>query len=136
MEQQTTAHAAQGELRAAISGAIVQVMHDYTGRGPTKARTTINNDLVVVQMADTFLKAERSLIASGKGDMVLEMRRCFQQTMREEFTKTVEQLTGRKVVAFMSDSHVEPDMAVEIFVLEPEPTRVAAELDGDGSAPR
>jgi len=104
---------------AAISTAIVQCTREYTGRGPTKARTTISDDLVAVVLQDTLTKGERSLADSGKSDMVIDIRRCFQTTMREAMTKRVEALTGRKVIAFMSDNHIEPDMGVEIFVLEP-----------------
>jgi uncharacterized protein YbcI len=111
----------EGELSAAISNAVVQCTRDYTGRGPTKARTTIGNDIIVTRMEDTLTKGERSLADSGKGDMVTDIRRCFQITMREDLVSRVEELTGRKVIAFMSDNHVEPDMAAEIFVLEPQP---------------
>jgi len=65
---------------AAISTAIVQCTREYTGRGPTKARTTISDDLVAVVLQHTLTKGERSLADSGKGDMVIEIRRCFQTT--------------------------------------------------------
>jgi uncharacterized protein YbcI len=106
-------------LGAQISRAVVQLWHEHTGRGPTKARTTITEDLVVVLMADTLLKAERNLAAAGKVEQVLSMRRAFQDTMSEELTAVVEGLTGRKVAAFMSHNHVDPDLAAELFVLEP-----------------
>ncbi|MGI8803829.1 MAG: Na-translocating system protein MpsC family protein [Solirubrobacteraceae bacterium] len=123
-EQLTT-----GMLAAQISRAIVQIWHEYTGRGPTKARTTITEDLIVVMMADTLLKAERNLAADGRSDQVLSMRRAFQDTMREDLVTTVEGLTGRTVLAFMSHNHVEPDLAAELFVLVPRKHAV----DGDGA---
>jgi uncharacterized protein YbcI len=95
-------------------------MHEYTGRGPTKARTSITDGLVTVLMGDSMLKAERRLAADGHSDVVLEMRRRFQHTMREELTAVVSQLTGRRVIAFMSANHLDPDLAAEIFVLEPD----------------
>lgn len=116
-----------GEVAAALSTAIVQCTREYTGRGPTKARTTITDDMVVTRIEDTLTKGERSLADSGKNDMVIDIRRCFQRTMRDAMVERVEALTGRKVIAFMSDSHIEPDMGVEIFILEP----LAA--NGDGS---
>ena len=119
----------EGQLLAAISNAVVQCTREYTGRGPTKARTTIGNDMVVTRMEDTLTKGERSLADKGKGDMVTDIRRCFQTTMREDLVSRVEELTGRKVIAFMSDNHIEPDMAVEIFILEP------SSSDGDRSRP-
>ena len=119
----------EGSLVAAISNAVVKCTREYTGRGPTKARTTIGNDMIVTRIEDTLTKGERSLAESGKGDMVTDIRRCFQMTMREALTAEIEKLTGRKVIAFMSDNHIEPDMGVEIFVLEP------SSSDGLGSRP-
>jgi uncharacterized protein YbcI len=109
-----------GPLHAALSNAVVRIVHDYTGRGPTTARTSIRDDVVVVVLQETLLKAEHSLIDAGKGDLVVEMRRSFQQTMREDFAAAVETLTERTVIAFMSDSQLEPDYSVEVFVLAPE----------------
>jgi uncharacterized protein YbcI len=108
----------EGKLALAISNSVVQCTRDYTGRGPTKARTTIGEDIIVTKMEDTLTRGERSLADSGKGDMVVDIRRCFQMTMREDLVSRIEGLTGRKVLAFMSDNHVEPDVGVEIFVLE------------------
>ena len=73
-------------------------------------------------LQESLLKAEHSLIRDGKADQVVDMRRSFQQTMREELSAAVEMLTERKVIAFMSDSHLEPDYSVELFVLAPEET--------------
>jgi len=109
-----------GPLLTAISNAVVQIVREYTGRGPTRARASIRDNVVVVMMQETLLKAEHSLINDSKGALVVEMRRSFQQTMREELSAAVERLTERKVIAFMSDSHLEPDYSAEIFVLAPE----------------
>ncbi len=106
-------------LLAAISNATVRIMADYTGRGPTKARTSIRDDVVLVLMQDTLTKAERTLLAAGQTDFVMETRHRFQRTMSEELIGAIEMLTERKVLAFMSANHPQPDMAAEIFVLEP-----------------
>jgi len=119
----------EGQLSAAISAAVVGCTREYTGRGPTKARTTIGRDVIVTTLQDTLTKGERSLANRGKGDMVTDIRRCFQTTMRDDLVGRVEELAGRKVIAFMSDNHIDPDMAVEIFVLDP------SNSDGDGSGP-
>jgi uncharacterized protein YbcI len=108
-----------GALFSALANAVVHVTREYTGRGPTKARASIQNDMLVVMMQDALTKGEQSLVENGKTSMVLDMRRCYQITMRGALIEQVEALTGRKVLAFMSDNHVEPDMAVEIFVFEP-----------------
>src|SRR4051812_47256619 len=115
-----------GPLYAAISHAVVRIVHEYTGRGPTTARTSLRDGVVVVVLQGSLLKAEHSLIADGKGQLVVEMRRSFQQTMREDLSAAVELLTERKVIAFMSDSQLEPDYSVEVFVLAPEQTQPAA----------
>src|SRR3954453_14924762 len=94
-----------GALLAALSNAVVRIVREYTGRGPSLARASIRDDVVLVLMQETLLKAEHSLISDNKGSLVIEMRRSFQQTMREELSAAVELLTGRRVIAFMSDSH-------------------------------
>ena len=109
-----------GALLTALSNAVVQIVREYTGRGPTQARASIRDNVVIVLMQETLLKAEHSLIDDSKAALVIEMRRSFQQTMREDLSAAVERLTERKVIAFMSDSHLEPDYSAEIFVLAPE----------------
>ncbi len=108
-----------GSLTAAISNAIVRITAEYTGRGPIKARTSIRDDVILVLMQETLTKAERNLLASGEGDFVLETRTRFQKTMRDDYVIAVEALADRKVLAFMSANHLEPDMGAEVFVLEP-----------------
>ena len=120
MASTTPARSPGGSLSAAISNAIVRITADYTGRGPTKARTSIRDDVILVLMQETLTKAERSLLAADQGDFVLETRRRFQATMGPDYVIAIEVLTGRKVIAFMSANHLEPDMGAEMFVLEPE----------------
>lgn len=107
-----------GELAAAISNLVVSLVSDYTGRGPTKARTYMHEDLITVVLQDSLTKGERSLVRDGKEELVLGVRLAFQQTMREDLTAGVEQLTGRKVLAFLSANNADPDVAVETFVLD------------------
>ena len=107
-----------GQLSAAISNKVVQLLSEYTGRGPTRARTFINDGLVVCVLQETLTKGERTLAERGQSEAVLEMRRTFQRTMRGEACAAIAELTGRRVTAFMSDNHIEPDVAVEVFLLE------------------
>jgi uncharacterized protein YbcI len=102
-----------------ISTAVVRLLHDYTGRGPTKAKTILTEDLVTVVLADTLTKGERTLVETGDSGRVLELRQTFQQAMREDLVAVVEHQLDRKVIAFMSQNHIDPDLAVETFVLEP-----------------
>ena len=113
-EQQQVQH---GTLSAEISNGIVGIVREYTGRGPTKARTTITDELVVVVMGESLMRAERSLIDAGDPHTVINTRRKFQTAMREDFIDLVEESLGRRVSAFLSDHHIDPDIAVEVFVL-------------------
>jgi uncharacterized protein YbcI len=122
------ATAARGEMAATISREAVRILREYTGRGPTKARTVINTDLVAIIFKDTLTKGEAKLAEMGKGEYVLEVRRQYQRAMKDDLVSLVEITTGRKVIAFLSDNHLDPDVAVESFVLEP------AENRGDGAA--
>jgi uncharacterized protein YbcI len=115
-----------GPRAAAISNAMVQLLHEYTSRGPTRARTTIGDDLVVCVLADTLTKSERKLVDAGEQHIVLEERSAFQRMIREEAIGAVESATGRTVRAFMSNNHIDPDVAVETFVLLPLPSEAAA----------
>ena len=122
-----------GSLSAAISNAVVGLLHDYTGRGPTHARTTIGPDTIVVTLRDSLTKAERTLASRGQALEVLAMRRAFQNTMKDDLIAAIERLTGRTVEAFLSDNLHEPDVAVEIFLM----SRVESDghQDGNGAGP-
>ena len=111
-------HPAGGSQAAAISNAVVRLMSEYTGRGPTMAHTHLDRDLITVVLRDTLTKGERSLVRDGLQDMVLSTRKAYQATMREDLVGAVEEITGRKVSAFLSDNHIDPDLAVETFVME------------------
>jgi uncharacterized protein YbcI len=110
-----------GAVALAISNATVRLLSEYTGRGPTKARTYINENLIAVVLQDNLTKGERSLVANGQVRLVLENRKAYQNTMREALIAAVEECSGREVVAFLSDNHLDPDYAVESFVLAPRP---------------
>jgi uncharacterized protein YbcI len=103
----------------AISNLIVRLLSEYTGRGPTKARTHFNDNLFTVVLQDLLTKGEHSLIRDGRSKLVLETRSAYQQTMRKDFTEGVETITGRRVIAFLSANHLDPDLAIESFMLAP-----------------
>lgn len=110
---------ADGQTAALINEFIVKTMTEYIGRGPGSARTAISKDVITVVLIEPFTKAERSLIRDGHAAQVLSMRKAFQHTMAPAFISGIESITGRKVAAFMSDNHVDPDLSTEVFVLEP-----------------
>lgn len=124
-------HSAVGEVARAISNEAVRLIADYTGRGPTKARTTINGDWVFIALEDTLTKGERHLAHNGHADAVRTIRRNYQDVMRLELEATVTRHLGRRVIAFLSDNHLDPDVALEGFLLE----RVGVDGTANGSGP-
>jgi uncharacterized protein YbcI len=108
----------ESTLHRDISRAMIALTHEYTGRGPTRARTTINGTLVVVLLEDILTKGEKTLVTKGHAESVGSMRFHFQQAMGDDAAAAVERLTGRNVVAFLSANHIDPDLAAEVFVLD------------------
>ena len=127
-----TENAPKGSVAAAISNATVQLVREYTGRGPTKARTHMGEDLITVVLEDTLTMGERSLVRDGRVDLVLATRKAFQQTMASQLIAAVERYSGRKVRVFLSDNRVDPDVAVESFLLVP---RDRESIDGSRDGP-
>lgn len=107
----------------AIANAIVQVHKEGYGKGATRARTRMTDDMIVVELEDVLTRAEKTLVAAGREDQIRETRHVFQQAHRDRFVGAVEEITGRKVRAFMSQVHFDPELAVEIFLLEPDGTQ-------------
>src|SRR5215210_4011181 len=75
---------------AAISDGAVRLLHEYTGRGPTRSRTTINHDSVMIVLGDTLTKGEQKLVESGKAERVLQLRHDYQMTMSDDLIELVE----------------------------------------------
>jgi uncharacterized protein YbcI len=114
-----------GSLQYEISNALVAFLREYTGRGPTKARTTIRENVVLVMLEQTLTRGEQVLVRMGRSEQVLALRHEYQEAMRAESSAKVAQLTGRNVVAFLSANHVDPDLAAEIYVLDGPPNNEA-----------
>jgi uncharacterized protein YbcI len=112
----------QGEhaRQAAAAGTAITRLHrDHYGRGAGTTRVVYQRNFLTVYLEDIYTPAERTLINAGRHEAVKSTRQEFQMTMRQPFSDAVEEATGRKVVAFMSQVHFDPDMAAEIFVLQP-----------------
>jgi uncharacterized protein YbcI len=107
-----------GALGSAISTAVVHLLAERTGKGPTRAKTTLGENGVFIVLEDNLTRGERNLADAGEAESVMDTRRRWQRVMKEEMSNIVEELTGRKVVGVLSDNHVDPDLAVEVFVLE------------------
>jgi uncharacterized protein YbcI len=115
------AYGTRGELAAEISKTFVQLVKQYADRGPTRCRTYIDDDLIIVLMRGGFSRLENTLFEDGKFLDVRTMRHAFQDTMQGRFTEVIERVAGREVVAFMSASHQRPDLQMEVFVLDGHP---------------
>jgi uncharacterized protein YbcI len=108
-----------GQVLTAISNGIVTLVREHYGRGPMKAKTYVIDDIIVVVMRGCgFTALEKTIMDSGDPDRVVAMRRDFQTVMTKQLTDMVERLTGRNVVAFLSQAHVDPDITIEIFLID------------------
>ena len=110
---------AGGHLLTAISTSIVGILREHYGRGPMKAKTYALDDIIVVVMRGSgFTPLEQTIMDSGEPNRVIAMREDFQRVMEKRYKDTIEELTGRKVVAFLSQAHVEPDITIETFFVD------------------
>ena len=108
-----------GPLLAAISNVIVAMLREHYGRGPTKAKTYVLDDIIVVVMRGSgFIPLEQTIMDSGEPELVIAMREDFQRVMARRFRQMIEDLTGRNVVAFVSRVHVEPDITMQSFFID------------------
>lgn len=124
------ARADGGHVASQISRQIVQLHARLYGRGPTRAKTYLQRDYVLVLLEEVFTPAERTLISAGKGDLVQSTRTAFQEAVAAESVEVVEQATGRSVRAFINRVHLETEVAVELFLFEPQAdTEESAEHD-------
>lgn len=110
---------AGGQLLSAISTRIVAMLREHYGRGPMKAKTYALDDIIVcVLRGSGFTAIEKTMMDSGEPDRVVAMREDFQRVMATRYKETIEELTDRKVVAFISQAHVEPDITLEVFFVD------------------
>jgi uncharacterized protein YbcI len=107
-----------GELNAAVTREVIRVQNESHGRGPKKAFSFHNGNVLVTILEEVLTPAERKLANSGESDAVLRMRSLYQRNMAGELKQAIEAITGREVLAVMSDNHLDPDMAVETFILD------------------
>jgi uncharacterized protein YbcI len=107
-----------GEQLAAVTNGIVKLFRDYYGRGPTKAKSYLLDDRILVcVLEETMTRVEKTLVDNGHGDKVREVRLTFQEAMAHEFKQCVRETMGREVTAYHSQLTLEPDLGFEFFVL-------------------
>jgi uncharacterized protein YbcI len=108
-----------GRLHAALANEIGRLMAEASGRGATRSRAFIEQDVVVCLLEECATKAERTLIAAGKQELVRVQRDALQRAMEKPLVACVERLTGRAVLSYLSGSTTLGESLAEIFVLEP-----------------
>ena len=117
-----SAATARGRSAASeIATGMVQLTSRYSGRGPTKARTTMNTNVVLVILEEMLTRAEQSLAAAGDAHAVTEMRKTLQSMMHDEAIELVERTTGRTVRAYLSTTDPVNNIGAEVFVLDSQP---------------
>ena len=94
------------------------MLREHYGRGPMKAKTYVLDDLIVCVLRNGHTPMEETMMEGGEPERVLEMRRDFQRLIGERYKRAIERLTGRQVVAFLSQTHVDPDITMEIFFVD------------------
>ena len=117
-----------GETLAEISNALVGLHKRYYGKGPVRAKTYLVDSTVLCLLEGGFTIVERTLIDTGRDQIVRDLRHNFQLAMQNQYTEVVESRLGRRVVAYLSQVHTDPDVAIELFMLEPGERGVIAEV--------
>jgi uncharacterized protein YbcI len=107
-----------GRLLSEINNRIVALIREHFGRGPLKAKTYVLDNLIVCVLADGLTAMERTMIECGERERVLTLRRDFQRVMKPHYSQMIEGLTGRRMLAFLSQAHVDPDLTVEMFLMD------------------
>jgi uncharacterized protein YbcI len=108
-----------GDVLTAISDGMVALLKEFYGRGPTRAKSYYQDDLVVCVLKGGFSRVEQTLLAGGREAAVIQQRMEFQDLMRERFEAVIEAATGRNVIGFMSGNQQDPDLMCEVFILGP-----------------
>jgi uncharacterized protein YbcI len=109
-------------VRLELANAMMAIMKQFYGKGPTGAKAWVLDDYVFIVMEDGLTRNEETLLEDGKEDVVRAYRLSFQETMRDTMMNTVAELTGRRVLTYHSQIVFHPPRAFEIFLLEPSPS--------------
>jgi uncharacterized protein YbcI len=124
-----------GDVLTAISDGLVALLKEFYGRGPTRAKSYYEDDLVVCVLRGGFTRVEQTLLEGGRTSAVIQQRMEFQDLMRDRFAAVIENATGRSVIGFMSGNQQEPDIMCEVFILTPTDLMDDLELAPGGHRP-
>jgi uncharacterized protein YbcI len=116
LESKSSRH---GDVLSAISEGMVSLLKEFYGRGPTRAKSYYEDDLVVCVLRGGFSRVEQTLLDGGRGQAVIQQRMEFQEVMRLRFAEVIEAATGKRVIGFMSGNQQDPDLMCEVFILAP-----------------
>ena len=111
----------RGQMRKDISNAMVGMKKQLYGKGPVKAKTFINDNIVFVVLEGGLTRNEETLLAAGEDRLVRQYRLRFQEVVAKTAHETIERLTGRTVLTYHSQIVFDPHRTFEIFVLDREP---------------
>jgi uncharacterized protein YbcI len=109
----------QGRLLAEVTNAIVRLHRQHYGKGPTRSKSYLAGDVVLCVMGDLFTPVERTLLAAGEGERVRSARVAVHDAVGHDFRDAVERIMGRRVITFTSQVLLEPEIGIELFILEP-----------------
>lgn len=107
-----------GQVRAAVANAMIRIVHEYWGKGPTRAKVYMEEGFLFCVLEEPLTTVERTLVAGGETDLVRELRLEFQELVSRECAEQVETLTGRRVLACHSQVVFDPDIVFQIFVVD------------------
>src|SRR3954471_4938318 len=110
-----------GEMRAALSNALVALMKQHYGKGPTAAKSFINDEYVFTVLEGGLTRNEETLLPPVREEVLRDYRMAFQQVVRPEFTGAVEEISGRRVLDYHSQIVFDPPRSFELFVLDGPP---------------
>ena len=101
-----------------VANEMVRTQKEFFGRGPENAKAYMLDDVLIVVMRGGLTTAERTMLDFGHPDQVRSFRQLFQNEMTQHLTRTVSEITGRRVVTYQSQVLFDPDVMVEIFVFD------------------
>lgn len=119
-------------LLAQISDEMVRAKKEFFGKGPTKAKSYVLDDLLLVVMRGGMTTAEKTMLEFGHPDQVRQFRQLFQNASTEHLTKKMEELTGRRIVNYQSQVMFDPDVVVEMFIFDSDDESALGEATAEG----
>ncbi len=109
----------QDPIERGISDELARIhVHSY-GQEPLSIDTYMLDDAVLCVVDVELLAHERLLTEHQHGAEVVATRSAYEDAIGSTFKAAVERMTGRKVIAFLSSTNLDPPFMVEFFRLAP-----------------